>query len=146
MFGQHRVERLRLRHIARKAVENEPVPAIRLDDAAVDHLDDDIVGDELAGIHDGLDAPSELGVGIGGGAQHVAGGELDDAVGLLDPLRLCALPRAWRPEQDDVHPRRPLSFAFLISPSYWCANKCEWICATVSIVTLTTIRRLVPPK
>ena len=56
------------------------------------------------------------------------------------------LPAPGGPEQDEVHPRRPRSLAFLISPSYWCASRCEWICATVSIVTLTTISRLVPPK
>ena len=40
----------------------------------------------------------------------------------------------------------PRSFDFLIRPSYWCASRCDWICATVSMVTLTTISRLVPPK
>ena len=39
-----------------------------------------------------------------------------------------------------------LSFAFLIRSPYWCAIKWLWIWLTVSIVTLTTISRLVPPS
>src|SRR6516164_838677 len=146
MLRQHRVKCFRLRHIAWKAVENEALATIRLDDAVVDHLDNDVIGDELSGIHDGFDTPSELGVRVGRRAQHVSGGELHAAVSLLDPFCLSTLSLTRRSEQNDVHPRRPLSFAFLIRPSYWCANRCEWICATVSIVTLTTINRLVPPK
>ena len=42
--------------------------------------------------------------------------------------------------------RPPFSFAFLIKSPYWCAIKWLWIWLTVSIVTLTTISRLVPPR
>ena len=42
----------------------------------------------------------------------------DDPVLLDEPLRLGALARAGRPEQDQPHRRRPLSFDFLTSPSY----------------------------
>ena len=104
------------------------------------------VGNQLARIHDGLDPHAELAAGGGHRAQHVAGGQMANAAALFDALGLGSLSRARRPEQDEVHPRRPRSFAFLISPSYWWASRCEWICATVSIVTLTTIKRLVPPK
>ena len=49
--------------------------------------------------------------------------------------------------QDEPHQRRaPRSRDFRIRPSYWCAIRCDWICAIVSMVTETTIRRLVPPK
>jgi hypothetical protein len=41
---------------------------------------------------------------------------------------------------------RPLSFAFLIKPSYGCASRCDCTWATVSMVTLTTMRSEVPPK
>ena len=44
------------------------------------------------------------------------------------------------------HRRRPRSFDFLIRPSYWCASRWPCTCATVSMVTLTTIRSDVPPK
>ena len=42
--------------------------------------------------------------------------------------------------------RRSLSLAFLTRPSYWLARRWEWIWPTVSMVTETTISRLVPPK
>ena len=80
------------------------------------------------------------------GAQHVAGRELDDAVLVDQPLRLGALARARRPEQDQPHRVRPLSFDFLTRPSYWWASRWPWTCATVSSVTLTTISSDVPPK
>ena len=80
------------------------------------------------------------------GAQHVAGRELHDAVLLHQPLCLCALARAWRPEQDQPHRVFPRSFDFLTSPSYWWASRWPWIWATVSMVTLTTMRSDVPPK
>ena len=115
---QHLIKRLRLRQRSGETVENKAVTAIWLPDAVGDHVDDDIVGDELAGIHDALDAQPELAPRKGRGPQHVSGGELSNPVVLLYPLRLSPLPRAWRPEQDDVHPRRPRSFAFLIRPSY----------------------------
>ena len=60
----------------------------------------------------------ELAARGGLGAQHVAGGKLDQPVRLLEALGLRPLAGAGRPQQDQVHPRRPLSFAFLISPSY----------------------------
>src|SRR3984893_448088 len=122
---QHFIERLRLRERPRKAVENKAVAGIRLADAVGDHVYDDAVGNELARIHDALDAEPQLAAGSGRRPQHVPGGKLGNAVGLLDTLCLGPLPRARWPEQDDVHPRRPLSFAFLIKPSYWCASRCE---------------------
>jgi len=49
----------------------------------------------------------------------------NEAMRLLETLGLRSLAGAWRPQQDQIHPRRPLSRAFLISPSYWCASRCE---------------------
>ena len=66
----------------------KPLAAIRLGDALGDHVDDDVVGDELAGIHDRLDPLPELAARGDRGAQHVAGGELNEAVRLLEPLCL----------------------------------------------------------
>jgi hypothetical protein len=39
-----------------------------------------------------------------------------------------------------------VSFELLDQPSYWCASRCDWIWATVSMVTLTTISSDVPPR
>ena len=53
---------------------------------------------------------------------------------------------AGRAEKDKPHLRRPLSFVLRIRPSYCWACIWPWICATVSITTLTTISSDVPPK
>ena len=90
----------------------------------------------------------DLGAGCHGGAQHVAGRELDEPVPGGDFLGLRSLARSRRPEQDQVGHRlvAPLSLAFLMRPSYWCASRWPCTCATVSIVTLTAISSEVPPK
>jgi hypothetical protein len=116
--GQHAIERLGLRHGAREAVEDKAVRAIRLGDPRCQHLDNYVVGNELAGFHDHLDSRSERAARDNRGSQHVAGRELHDPVRLFEPLRLSALASARRPKKDQVHQRRPLSRAFLISPSY----------------------------
>ena len=51
-----------------------------------------------------------------------------------------------RPPIARGHRRAFLSFAFLIRSPYWWAIRWLWIWVTVSIVTLTTISRLVPPR
>ena len=103
----------------------KPLRAVRLVDALGDDRDDDLVGDQLAGVHDGLGALADLGAGRDRGAQHVAGRELRNAVLLDQTLGLGALARPRRPEQDQPH--RPLfpprSFDFLIRPSYWWASR-----------------------
>ena len=89
---------------------------------------------------------AELAARRHGGAQHVAGRELDHAALLLQPLGLGALAGAGRPKKDDVHRAFPRSRAFLMRPSYWWASRCDCTWVTVSSVTETTISRLVPPK
>ena len=76
------------------------------------------------------------------------GRKLDQPATRGELLGLRSLARPRRPQQDQVHIRlvAPLSFAFLMRPSYWCASRWLWICATVSIVTLTAISSDVPPK
>src|SRR3712207_9022990 len=51
---------------------------------------------------------SDLGAGCDGGAEHVAGRELDHATLLLELCGLRALARAGRSEEDDVHRERSL--------------------------------------
>ena len=109
---------------------------------------DDVVGDELALVHDRLGRAADLGAGLHGRAQHVAGRKLDEPVPGGDLLGLRPLAGPRRAQQDQVHHRlvAPLSFAFLMRPSYWCASRWLCTCATVSIVTLTAISSEVPPK
>ena len=124
------------------------VDAEELVDALRDNCVDDRVGNEFAGVHNGLGALADFGARADGRAQHVTGRELRNAMPLDQPLRLRPLPSARRSEQYKSH--RPLlpprSFDFLISPSYWCAIRCPCTCATVSSVTLTTISNDVPPR
>ena len=149
MRGQHRLERLGLGQRAREAVEDEAVarsPAASM--RSRNDLDDDLVGDELAALHDRLGALADLGPGLDRRAQHVAGGELRYAVFLDQPLCLGPLARPRRPEQDQPH-RRPLPPAqlrLLDQPLILVRKRWPWICATVSIVTLTTISSDVPPR
>ena len=93
-----------------------------------------------------LQASAQRRAGLDGGAQHVAGGELRQAPLFGENFGLCALARPRRPEQNQIHRRAPRSFDFLSSPSYCCAIRWLWICATVSMVTETTIRIEVPPS
>src|SRR5262249_49151950 len=120
--------------------------AVRSVVALGDDLHDDLVGDEIAPGEDVLDLASERRAGGNGRAQHVAGGELRPAAALGQDPRLGALPRPWRAEKDDVHRRAPRNLAFLMRPSYCWAMRWLWICATVSIVTLTMMRIEVPPS
>ena len=104
------------------------------------------------------DAAAERRARGDGRAQHVAGGELDHAARARpDALAWVPLPAAGGPNRirfitplDLRSAARssaaPLSFDFLISPSYWWASRCDWIWATVSMVTDTTIRIEVPPN
>ena len=73
-LGQHFVERLRLGKGSRETVENKAGAAIRLADAVGDHANDDVVRNELPGIHDALDTQPEFATRKGRGPQHVSSG------------------------------------------------------------------------
>ena len=118
LAGQHLVERLGLLHGARKAVEDETVLRVGLVDAVIDDADHDLVGDERAGLHHRLGLQPDRRLRLDGGAQHVAGRELRNAVLLGEPRRLRAFAGAGRPEQYQPHLFLPLSFALRIRPSY----------------------------
>ena len=141
------VKRLGLCDRAREAVEDIAVGLAALVRTLGDQPDHERVGHKFAPPHDGARFTAELGARSNGRPEHVASGKLDQVAALEKQLGLRAFARARRPEQDQVHRRLvPLSRARLIRPSYWCARRWLWICATVSIVTLTTIRSEVPPK
>ena len=124
----------------------KPFFGVGLVDALVDDADDDVVGDQRARFHHRFGLEADRRARRHRGAQHVAGRELRNAVFLHQPRRLGAFAGARRPEQDQPHLFLPLSLALRIRPSYWWACRWPWICATVSIVTLTTISSDVPPK
>src|SRR5690606_12864823 len=119
--------------------------AVRLVIALADDADHDIVRNQFALVQDGLDPQAQRRAGRHGGAQHVAGRELRQSARPGQDLGLGALAGTRGPEQHKVQRRAPRNFDFLSSPSYCCATRWLWICATVSIVTETTIRIEVPP-
>ncbi len=96
----------------------KPFAASGCVDAGFDDVDHDVVGNELAAVHDRLGALADLGTRRNGRPQHVARGKLDDAVPADQTLRLGTLTRARRPEQDEPHRVRPFSRVFLTRPSY----------------------------
>ena len=145
--GEHGVERLGLRNRARKAVEHGALGAVRLVVALGDDADDDLVGHQIA-LGEQSPRPSCR-----------ASCPALTAARSMSPVESCGRPRclrqdlclralagARRSEQNQIQRRAPRSFAFLMRPSYCCAIRWLWICATVSIVTLTTIRIDVPPR
>ena len=148
LFLEHLVESGGLLQGAREAIQDHAVLAVGLIDPVGNDLDDDLVRDEVAGIHDGLGALAHLAARLNGGTEHLPGGKLDQTATCGKFLRLRSLAGPRRSQQNEVHMRlvAPLSFDFLMRPSYWCASRWLWIWATVSIVTLTAINSDVPPK
>src|SRR5215471_14364621 len=118
-FSQQTIKRLRLRHGARKSVKHEAAPCIGLPDAVSDDRDNDVIGNELAAFHDALYTQPDGRTGRNRGTQHVARRKLDNPVFGYQALRLRALPRPRRAEQDQSHRVRPRNLDRLISPSYW---------------------------
>jgi hypothetical protein len=105
LFGEKPVERLRLRHRAREAIENEPLARIRLADTVGNDGDHHLVGHQFAARHDVLRAQTDRRAGRHRRAQHVAGRQLHDAVLRDQTLRLGTLPRPRRAKQDQPHCR-----------------------------------------
>ncbi len=120
---QHAVKRLRLRHCAREAVEDEAFARIRLFDALGDDLHHDLIRHQSAARHDVLRLPADRRAGLHCCTQHVSGRELDDTVLGDEMLGLRSFASPRRAQQDQSHLRRPLSFERLIKPSYWWASR-----------------------
>ena len=83
-----------LRDGAREAVEDEPRSAIGLVEPFADHGDDQVVGHELAGLHDSLGLAAEHGSRAHRRAQHVAARNLRDAEVLGEKPGLGAFARS----------------------------------------------------
>ena len=84
-----------MRNGAGKTVEQEAFIAVRLGDAGLDQIDDNVIRDQPAGIHDFLCHDSQLGASLDRRTQHIAGGNLWNAEPFLDVTGLCALSRPW---------------------------------------------------
>src|SRR5262245_1732312 len=104
---EERVERLGLRGVARKAVEDEAGDRVAAVEARLDQLDDGLVVDQVAPVVDLANPASELGVELLDLPDHVAGRDLRDPVGPRDELRLGSFAGPLWPEKKDVHPLPP---------------------------------------
>src|SRR6266508_1216563 len=120
---EHAIKRVRLRHRAREAIEDEAVARIGLVDALGDDRYHHVVGHELAARHHLLGAQPNRGARLDRGAQHVTGRKLQQTMLGDEPLRLSTFAGPRRAEQHQPHLRRPRSFDRLIRPSYWWASK-----------------------
>ena len=117
------VEALGLGGGAGIAVEDHAGPGVQLVERLADDAGHDLVRDEFARVHHGLGLEPDGRAGLDGGAQHVTGGYLRDAVVLGEKGGLGAFAGSGRTKQDNIHRRPPLSFAFLTRPSYWWARR-----------------------
>ena len=70
--------------------------------------DDQLVGDQLASIHDFLQLQAQWGAGLDGGTQHVTGGNLRNAEFLANELGLRAFAGARCAQQDQLHGVAPM--------------------------------------
>jgi hypothetical protein len=106
LLGKHLVEGLSLDEGAGETVEDEAEAAVGLLDAIADDADDDVIGHEAAGLHDGGGLEADLGLGGDSGTEHVAGGELGDGEKVLDLGTVGALscPRRAEEDHDDRRP------------------------------------------
>src|SRR5262249_48134416 len=121
LLVEHLLERFSLRNVARETVENKALLAVGSVQAIRDHLDCNIIRYKLARLHDAVDLLAKLRLVLDVLAEEVARRDVGDAILPGDDAGLCAFAGARRSNQQDSHLRAPLSLAFLIRPSYWCA-------------------------
>ena len=102
--GERVVERLRLRPVAREAVEDRARGGVGLVEPAEQHADRDVVGDQLTALHEPARLETDRRAVPDGGPEQVAGGHVRDPELLGQQRRLRPLAGARRPEQhEDGH-------------------------------------------
>ena len=101
--GEHVVEDLGLRDRAREAVEQEAAVRVVLGQPVADHVDGDVVRDEVAPVHERLGLEPERGPLADVRAEDVAGRDLGHREVLGDELRLCPLAGSGWPDEDEAH-------------------------------------------
>ena len=89
-----------------KAVEQAAFGAVGLGEPLGDDAHDDLVGNELAEMKIAGRLIAELGAGLMGLTQHVAGREMRDAEIVLEPLGLRPFSSTRRAEKHDAHDMR----------------------------------------
>jgi len=80
---------------ARKPVEEKSLGTVRLCNPFTHKADNDVIGHQLASIHNGFGGASKLRTSLDGGSEHIACGNLWDPVGFTqgDGLRAFTCPR-----------------------------------------------------
>ena len=104
-----------LRNGAREAVQQETVTAVFLRNALFNQRDNQLVGYQLACVHDVFRLFTQLGARFYSGAQHVTGGDLRNTVFLHDELSLSSFTRARSAKQNNTHCENPLKCRFNFS-------------------------------
>ncbi|MCY1178554.1 hypothetical protein D9M73_189080 [compost metagenome] len=92
-----------LRNGAWETVEQETVGTVRLGDAVLDQVDDQLVGNQLASVHDRLGFQAQRGAGLDSGAQHVASGDLRNGEFFGDELCLSTFTGPGSSQQNYAH-------------------------------------------
>ena len=92
-----------LGEVAREAVEDEAAAGVRLAEALADHAEHQGVIHQAPTLHCLLGLAAKLGALGHGSAQQVAGGDLRDVHALYESLRLSALTRSGRAQQNNAH-------------------------------------------
>ncbi len=93
-LSKHGVEGLGLLEGTRETIEDETLAARGVTEGLLDAANNNLVRDEATRLHDVLDLEAHLGLLVDSLAEHVAGCEVADAVGLLDNRGLGALAAA----------------------------------------------------
>ena len=104
-----------LRNGPREAVQQEAVTAIFLGDTLFHQRDDQLIGHQLASVHNVFRLLTELRAGFYRRAQHIAGGDLRNTVFLHDELSLSSFTRARSAKQNNTHYENPLKSRFNFS-------------------------------
>ncbi len=110
-LGQRLVDQLGLGGGSRKPVEDRPLLRLGFGQLGADEVENDVVGDEFAGIVEALRFLAERRAVLHGGADDVPGGDLRDPDAARHNQTLGALARAWRAKKQDEHRRTGLSAA-----------------------------------
>src|SRR5690606_21440627 len=97
------LQRFSLRNGARETIGQKAIGAIGLSDALLDQVDDQVVGNQAAGIHHALGLQAQLGTSLDRRAQHVARGNLRNAEFFGNEAGLGTFASTGRSQQNHAH-------------------------------------------
>ena len=89
-------------------VQNEAVCTVSLGQAVLQDANDDLIGDQCAGVHEALCLQAHLGAVLDSSAEDVAGADGGDVQLCADDLSLRAFACAGGAQQNQIHRNSPL--------------------------------------